>query len=67
MSLAARGDQRSAGPRSGSGEVGEAPAGSVVRPGHLRNLMLQHGWVLILGGPFSFFQNSLITFILLLS
>lgn len=54
MSLAPRGDQSSAGPVSGGGEVGEAPAGSVVRPGRLRNLMLQHGWVLIWGPIFLF-------------
>lgn len=54
MSLAPRGDQSSAGPVSGGGEVGEAPAGSVVRPGRLRNPRLQHGWVLIWGPIFLF-------------
>lgn len=54
MSLALRGDQSSAGPVSGGGEVGEAPTGSVARPGCLCNPMLQHPWVLILGAHFLF-------------
>lgn len=56
MSLAPRGDQSSAGPVSGGGEVGEAPAGSVVRPGRLRNPRLQHGWVLIWGAHFLIYK-----------